>query len=333
MSLKKYLADKRVIFVTAVLICVVCGGFLLVQDTPLAVVFFVTILYMAGLFFLAGYDYGRKYRFYNYLIETVKQTEEKTYLSELIEEPSFYEGQILYHILKESSKYQNDRIAEGKRELQEYQEYIQLWAHEIKTPVAAAGLVAKNHPGSSVSSIMEEVDKIEHYVEQILYYTKSSHLWEDYQIKPISLKSVAMEAVKKNARFLIARQMTPVFENLDQQILADEKWFSFVIGQVLENAVKYCAKDRPPSLILSAQKVDHEIIFCVEDNGIGIPDKDIKRIFRKGFTGENGRAYKKSTGMGLYLCKTLCEKMEIKVEAHSKCGEGTRILFYIPAAE
>lgn len=322
--------DKWVVISIAVITGFAGGMFLKIMGTALPVIGIVTTGYLLGAVLAAAYDYVRKKEYYRELLSTVDELEEKTYLAELVEEPRFYEGKLMYHIVQVSGKYQNDVIADQKRELMEYQEYVQTWAHEIKTPIAVARLVAENNPGEVARSMEEEMEKVEDYVEQMLYYTKSSSLSEDYNIQPIVLKQLVVDAVKKNAKLMIGEGITPSFGDLNYMVLADSKWMSFVIGQVLSNAVKYHTTKGNPAIRLEAREEKDQIVFTISDNGIGISKADISRVFKKGFTGDNGRAYKKSTGMGLYLCKNLCGKMGIGLTLESEKEKGTKVTFTIP---
>lgn len=332
MKLSEYIKDKWAIISILSISCLAGGMFLKIMETPFPIICVALGICLLGVVLAAVYDYIRKAEYYRTLIHTVDELEEKTYLAEMVEEPQFYEGKLMYHIVRMSGKYQNDVIADQKRELQEYQEYVQTWAHEIKTPIAVARLVSQNNPGEATSSMEEEMEKVEDYVEQMLYYTKSSSLSEDYNIQPVSLKQLVMDAVKKNAKLMIGEGIKPDFGNLEYTVLADAKWMSFVIGQVLSNSVKYRAPERGSVISLDAGEEKGSVFFTVSDNGIGISQSDISRVFKKGFTGENGRAYKKSTGMGLYLCKNLCEKMGIGLTLESEKGKGTKVTFSMPAA-
>ena len=207
---------------------------------------------------------------------------------------------------------------------------MQTWAHEIKTPIAVEHLIIDNHRGPLTSSLEEEVEKIESYVEQMLYYTKSGSLESDYIIQPASLKHMVMEVIRKNTKMMVAAGILPRLENLDHEILTDTKWMVFILGQIVTNAVKYSDSSKKSCISFRAEETAGDMVeFTVEDNGIGIPACDLSRVFQKGFTGENGRVVQKSTGMGLYLCKKLCDKMDIPLAIRSKQGEGTKLIFQL----
>lgn len=330
MKFSEYVRDKWFAISTGFLTCFLAAQFLWIMGTDKLVITVVAVLYFLGLFCTACYDCFRKKQYYDHLESTWQELEEKSYLSEIIEEPDFYDGRLLYRIIKRNGKYLNDVIADQQLEMMEYKNYVQTWAHEIKTPIAVEHLIIDNHRGPLTSSLEEEVEKIESYVEQMLYYTKSGSLESDYIIQPASLKHMVMEVIRKNTKMMVAAGILPRLENLDHEILTDTKWMVFILGQIVTNAVKYSDSSKKSCISFRAEETAGDMVeFTVEDNGIGIPACDLSRVFQKGFTGENGRVVQKSTGMGLYLCKKLCDKMDIPLAIRSKQGEGTKLIFQL----
>ena len=330
MKFSEYVRDKWFAISAGFLTCFLAAQFLWIMGTDKLVITVVAVLYFLGLFCTACYDCFRKKQYYDHLESTWQELEEKSYLSEIIEEPDFYDGRLLYRIIKRNGKYLNDVIADQQLEMMEYKNYVQTWAHEIKTPIAVEHLIIDNHRGPLTSSLEEEVEKIESYVEQMLYYTKSGSLESDYIIQPASLKHMVMEVIRKNTKMMVAAGILPRLENLDHENLTDTKWMVFILGQIVTNAVKYSDSSKKSCIFFRAEETAGDMVeFTVEDNGIGIPACDLSRVFQKGFTGENGRVVQKSTGMGLYLCKKLCDKMDIPLAIRSKQGEGTKLIFQL----
>ena len=332
MRFSRYCKDRWIAIGIFVFLLLAGGGLLLLVDTPLAAACVVEGFYAVGFFLIFIYDYLAKRELYNQLLEIKEDLEELSYLSEFLKEPSFEEGQILYHILRQNEKYMHDRIAGHQRELQAYKDYVETWVHEIKTPIAVSKLIMENSRNDVTRSLSEEMDKLEGFVEQMLYYSKSNSLQDDYNIRPVSLKALIMAAVKNQAKFMIAEKVTPQFEALDFVVLTDAKWLDFVLGQIISNGVKYHAKERKATLVFSAVQTEKTVTLTIADNGIGIPPEDVNRVFRKGFTGENGRNYPRSTGMGLYLCDTLCRKLGTQLSLSSVVGEGTVVTLSLIAA-
>lgn len=331
MTFSRYCKDKwiSILIFTAVFLA---GNFLLLFIAiPPSVVGVIACLYALGFFSILAQDFFAKKDFYDKLREISEDLEEISYLSDFLTEPAFLEGQLLFQILRRDEKFMNDQIAGYQRELQEYKAYVETWAHEIKTPIAVSRLIIENHRDDVTRSLAEEMDKLEGFVEQMLFYTKSSSLHDDYIIREVSLKALVIKAVKKYAKLMIAEKVVPHFDGLEQTVLADVKWLDFILGQLISNAVKYHAEQKKPEIVFSAVCNEKTVAFTVTDNGIGIPSEDTDRVFRRGFTGINGRKYPKSTGMGLYLCETLCKKQGIPIILSSKEGEGTSVTLYLTA--
>lgn len=171
------------------------------------------------------------------------------------------------------------------------------------------------------------MNKIDHFVEQALFYARSTALEKDFKIEKTTLKVLVHEAVKNYSKQIITAGGKPVFENLDIPVFADRKWCVFIVGQIIANSVKYT--NGGLLLTFEGTAFDGGCCLSISDNGIGIAAADIPRIFDKGFTGENGRKYKKSTGIGLYLCRKLCDKMNMEISAASnlQCGTTIKITF------
>lgn len=323
MKFSRYLRDKgTAIFIVAAVLAV--NGMLMVfLEIAPVVILAAEVLFAVGYAVVLLIDYIPKWKYYRELEETLDQIEEKTYLAEMIERPHFYEGRIVHKIIKKEEKYLNDIIAAQQSERMEYYDYAQMWVHEVKTPIAVSKLIIENHKNETTLSLEEEIDKIEFYVEQMLYYAKCGSVEKDYKIERLSLRQVTASVLKKQSKIIIGKGVWPKLMNLDYEVLSDDKWLGFIIEQIVLNSVKYRAKDRKPEITFSAEKEKKHVRFDIRDNGIGIARSDLENVFQKGYTGENGRAFKKSTGMGLYLCRQLCLKMGIQIEIDSSEGEWT----------
>ena len=253
----------------------------------------------------------------------------KNLIAELIEPPSFAEGIILYDIVKGSNKAMLEEINKYKFLQEEYREYIELWVHEIKTPISSSKLIVQNNRSEAMDSIFEELVKIENFVEQVLFYSRSNNVEKDYIIKETNLKKLCFNSLKKNSKLFIHNKIKVTTENLDINVPIDEKWLEFILNQILTNSVKYSDKENSEVKIFG-QKHENSITLSICDNGVGIPENELGKIFDKGFTGSNGRKNERSTGMGLYITKKLCDKLGIGISAQSKFGEGTTIILTFP---
>lgn len=303
-------------------------GLLWIVEVPTIFIMFVVIIICLAFLSYIMWNYHRKKDYYNELLNSLSNLSEKTLLTEIISAPSFLEGKILYSILKQNNKYYNDRISELEKSNKDYQEYIDTWVHEIKTPITSARLIIENEKNVTTLRIDDELRKIDNLVEQVLYYARSTVMEKDFKVEKTTLKNIVNTSIKTYSKLLIQANAHVSMSNIDVPICVDVKSCSFIIGQIISNAIKY----RHGTLELKFTSVceNNEIKLIIQDNGIGIATADIPRVFDKGFTGENGRKYPKSTGMGLYLCKKLCKKMNIKLDLESKREHGTKIILHFP---
>lgn len=214
---------------------------------------------------------------------------------------------------------------------EDYKEYIELWIHEIKLPIAASKMIIQNNKNEVTKSIDEELDKVENYIEQALFYARSNTVEKDYYIKKIKLKDMVNESIKKNKNVLIQEKVSFHLHDLDFEVNTDSKWIIFIINQIIQNSVKYKKQDTRLEMEIYAKQAKENVTLYIKDNGIGIKQGEITKVFEKGFTGTNGRlANKKSTGIGLYLCKNLCHKLGISISLNSVQSEGTEVSLIFP---
>ncbi|MEG1732319.1 MAG: sensor histidine kinase, partial [Longicatena sp.] len=277
-------------------------------------------------------EYGRRAAFYHTLEQTLTSLDKKYLLSEVIEEPSFMDGKIFFETLRVVDKSMAEHVNTYRLSQNEYKNYIEMWVHEVKTPLAAAKLIIENNPSTTSTSISEEVEKIEGFVEQALYYARSTNPEKDYLIKMIELKPILSKTIKKHAKEFIYRKIKITLDNLDVQVYSDSKWLEFILEQILNNALKYTPEECGEIHIYTTTK-ENSISLHIQDNGIGIDISDLPRIFEKGFTGRNGRLNEKATGMGLYICKTLCDKLYLELNATSIVNQGTCITIVFPISK
>ena len=200
-------------------------------------------------------------------------------------------------------------------------EYYTLWAHQIKTPIAAMRLLLQADETEQNAEISMELFKIEQYVEMVLQYLRIDSDFSDYILKPYSLDTIVKQAVRKYAKMFIRKKIRLDFIDLNCQVLTDEKWLVFVVEQILSNALKYTSKGEISIYMDSTDKK----VLVIEDTGIGIQGEDLPRVCEKGFTGYNGRNDKKSTGIGLYLCKRILTKLSHTITIESEVGKGTKV--------
>ena len=201
----------------------------------------------------------------------------------------------------------------------------------LKSQLLAGKMVIENNKNEVTKSIYEELEKIENYTEQALFYARSNTVEKDYYIKKTYLQEIVKDSIKRNKNVLIPEKTTLNLHDLDYEVNTDNKWVSFMLNQIIQNSVKYKKQDHNLELEIYAKKGKQNIILIIKDNGIGIKKGEITRVFEKGFTGTNGRKIgKKSTGIGLYLCKKLCDKLGLGIELNSIEEEGTEVRLVFP---
>lgn len=290
---------------------------------PVTIIF----LYIIGL----SIEYFIKRRFYKSLEDTLNNLDDKYLISEIIKVPSFMEGKILKDLLEQINRSMVENVNRYKYKQEDYKEYIELWIHEIKIPIAASKMIVENNKNEVTKSIDEELDKVENYIEQALYYARSNTVEKDYYVKKVNLKDIVNESIKKNKNVLIHEKISVNVHDLELEVNTDNKWVVFILNQIIQNSIKYKKQDRNLEIEIYAKQGKENVILYIKDNGIGIKKGEITRAFEKGFTGTNGRLIgKKSTGIGLYLCKNLCNKLGIAIELNSVENEGTEIRLVFP---
>lgn len=328
MKFKDYFIDKIFSVICFIITEILIVGLLwLIEVRTFFIIFSVSIIFVFFTFALL-WDFGRRSKYYNQLLKLLNQLDEKTLLLEIIERPYFLDGQIISSILKQNNKYQNDKIAEMQKRYREYRDFLDTWVHEIKTPITSARLIVENEKNPVTLKIDDELRKIDHYVELVLYYARSSDVEKDFKVEKTTLKELVSMALRNYSKTLIQAGGHIEMKELDIPICADKKSCAFVIGQIISNAIKY--RQEHFVLSFSARIEKNRICLAIQDNGIGISDADLPRVFEKGFTGENGRSFSKSTGIGLYLCKQLCNKMNVELSIDSISGRQTVVTINFP---
>lgn len=328
MGFIEYLWDKKIYIVAVMASNIAAGIFLKLIGIRDIFLLLLIALWMIPLVIAFMVKYFEKGKYYKKVFQSMEQMDRKTLLSEVIEKPWFLEGQYFYDMLQASQKYMNDVLAQREKNEKEYKEFIELWVHEIKNPITGLELQIGNIEDFREKRSLENgVRNINRLVEKVLYYARSSSVEKDFLLEKISLKEIVEETIKENARELIQARVQVEMKELDWYVYADKKWMKFIISQIIANSIKY--KKDNAKITFQGEKQQEFITLNIQDNGIGIEKEDVERIFEKGFTGKNGRNTKKSTGMGLYLCKKLCSRMNLSISATS-IEEGCNMKIQFP---
>ncbi len=331
MSFRDFIKDKIWQILLIIFILMTIEIFLLAYSYGIFIKIYIPVAILSCYFIAILIEYIRKKIYYENIYNLLNKLEEKYLITELIQSPNFSEGEILREILKQVDKSMLENVNKYRYLQEDYKEYIEMWIHEIKIPIATSKMIIANNKNEITKSIDEELDKVEDYVEQALYYARSNTVDKDYYIKKSKLKDIVNECIKKNKSVLINEKISINLYDLDLCVNTDSKWIIFILNQIIQNSIKYRKKEIASEIEIYAEQRKENIVLYIKDNGIGIKEGEITRVFEKGFTGTNGRiSNKKSTGIGLYLCKKLCDKLGIAIELNSVQDKGTEVKLIFP---
>lgn len=331
MSFLKFIKEKALTIFLIIFSLITIEIFFMAYQTNKFIKIYIPIVIITSYSIGLLYEYFKKKKYYTKLQNILDELTEKYLITEIVETPDFIEGKILKDTLDQVNKSMHENVNKYKYLQEDYKEYIELWIHEIKTPIATSKMIIENNKNSATRSIEEELDKVENYIEQALFYARSNTVEKDYYIKKCNLKEIVNESIKKNKNVLIQEKAEINIHDLENIVNTDSKWIIFILNQIIQNSIKYKNKDVAPNIEIYSKAQKENVILYIKDNGIGIKKGEITRVFEKGFTGTNGRlSGKKSTGIGLYLCKKLCDKLGIAIELNSEEEKGTEIKIVFP---
>lgn len=323
MTLRNYLKDRRVAYgIVAFRVCLTIL-FLLAFRTDASLILVVTAIDLMAVIFHESWNLYRKKGFYDRIQTVTEELDQKYLLPEMLKEPGFYEGKLMYDTLCSCDKSMAEHVSQYKKQASDFREYIEMWVHEAKIPVAGLRLIHHNHPGQAGDKINVQLRRIDDCIDNVLYFARSENAEKDYIIKEVSLRKIFSHVAVRNREALQLTGATIQTGGLDGRVLTDGKWLEFVLGQLMANSMKYASDTRPLEIRVHAQDAGTETVLVFRDNGIGIRASDLPYIFEKGFTGHNGRRGTGSTGMGLYIVKKLCDRLGHGIHVSSVEGEFT----------
>ena len=318
--LKSYLKKNIKVYILFVVFIAIFFIMFYLYNLPLeALIYTGSFCFLASLIasFLDFVNYKESYKKLNFL--------EQNILNNLEDLPKSLDIRIdYYHKIIEKLYEELEKLTQENRQKNtDMVDYYSMWVHQIKTPIAAMNFLLDNEEVDQ-KILQQELFKIERYVEMVLTYIRLDSISSDYVITKINLDEVVKDSVKKYATIFINKKIKLNYVSHETMVISDKKWLSFAFEQILGNSVKYSRADGEITI------KTYENRLVIEDKGIGIKEEDLPRIFEKGFTGFNGRYEKKSSGLGLYLCKKTLDKLGHHIEISSKVGEGTRIEITFP---
>lgn len=328
MRFTDYLKDKILIILLNISALFFLDIFLILVNNSLNTIVIISFVWIIVLTLYMLIEYYGRNKFFKKIDNTLDELDKKYLISELMDDSYRLEDKKYKNIIRRSNKSVIERINQLEDEQKEYKDYIESWVHEIKLPITTMELICENNKNEITRKLQAELSRIDNFVEIILYYARLDNVYKDYIIKKIDLSEVVYETISKNKTYFIQNKMM-MDVNCAHTVFSDKKWLMFIINQILINSTKY--KREPVGKIsIYTEAVKDGVRLYIEDNGIGIEKSEINRIFDKGFTGTNGRQNKKSTGIGLYLCKKLCMKLGIEIYAESEINKYTRIILLFP---
>ena len=317
--LKSYLKKNIKVYILFIVFILIFFIMFYLYNLPLeALIYTGSFCFLAALIasFSDYANYKESYKKLNFL--------EQNILNDLDALPKSLDRIDYYHKIIEKLYEELEKLTQENRQKNtDMVDYYSMWVHQIKTPIAAMNFLLDNEEVDQ-KILQQELFKIERYVEMVLTYIRLDSISSDYVITKINLDEVVKDSVKKYATIFINKKIKLNYASHETMVISDKKWLSFAFEQILGNSVKYSSAGGE----ITIETCENKLV--IEDKGIGIKEEDLPRIFEKGFTGFNGRYEKKSSGLGLYLCKKTLDKLGHHIKISSKVGEGTRIEITFP---
>ncbi|WP_312810704.1 sensor histidine kinase [Sedimentibacter sp.] len=314
----QYFAGKTVAIISAVIFVTVFIIIFSLYSLPVEPVLYAMLLAVMFILIVVLLDFIRFYKKHKELLRLKNNvTEVNIKINDslnLIEK----DYQDLIKIIHDNSV---ENINEKNKSYTDMMDYYTVWSHQIKTPISAMRLILQSEKSEINNELLEQLFKVEQYVEMALQYIRLDSLNSDLLFKKYSLDDIVKQAIRKYSKLFIRKKIVLVYDELNHTVLTDEKWVLFVVEQILSNALKYTHHGE--IRIYMDPKLSDTLV--IEDTGIGIEQEDLPRVFEKGFTGYNGREDKKSTGIGLYLCKQILNKLSHTITIESDTKKGTKV--------
>ncbi|MFQ6340891.1 sensor histidine kinase [Bacillus sp. AF62] len=333
MSFFKYLKDKRFFFILYFMLMLFVSLIMVVNDMRNLILQNLLYTHVIGLLFVSLYiTIGYYYRRSFYVeINNLIENQQKDFPVEMLK-PQNYEQALYVKMIKRLNDNHSKQLQQLIEEKVDHQDFIMSWIHEVKLPIAASRLLLENSTGKTVDFLVDkfedELNKIDNYVEQALYYSRIDSFSKDYFITDVQLNQIIKHSVKKYAKLFITKRIHFHMKEEQQFVQSDSKWLAFILDQITANALKYVNEEGEISFCFEEDSREKRLL--IQDTGIGIKQEDIHRVFERGFTGSTGRIHIRSTGMGLYLAKQMALKLGHDISIQSQKGRYTRVTIHFP---
>lgn len=298
-----------------------------IDESLVSSIIYIIIINIVLLALYLSISYFRKSRLLNVLKDDINSNSfrEITLLNPNNEESIYLD------IIKQYEEKFELILNENDNKFEENKSIMNMWVHDIKMPISIIKLIIEQNEAPTFENTLDEIDneimRIENAVERVLYFSRLENFHRDFLVQEVNIEKIVREVIRKYSKYFIANKIKLQLDNLDYTILSDKKWLIFIFDQLIGNSLKYTDKNASLS-IFSELNNDNFIEVHIKDDGCGIKKEDLSRIFEKGFTGNNGRNNAKSTGLGLFLVKKLCDKLEHKVEVKSIYGEFSEFIIH-----
>ncbi len=323
MKYKDYLKDNIVSVLIYLFTTILLVTLLFAFKTNIYLLIICIFLLLVSGFIISLYSFLRKNSFYKSYLNSLDKLTEKYLILETIKEPTTYEEKIIVNSLYDINKSMIEAINEYKRNTVEFKEFVEIWIHEVKIPISS--MILKCHNQKYDKDLLSIIRRLDNSIDEVLYYVRSENTEKDFVINEVDLKDVIRDVSIKNKDDLLLNSIDFSTSINSKSISTDRKWLEFIINQIINNSIKY-KKEKDSIITISSYDKEDKTILEIYDNGIGIPRSDIKRVFDKSFTGTNGRSKVKSTGMGLYIVKKLCDKLGYNIYIESEEGNYTKVI-------
>lgn len=282
----------------------------------------IMIVFILNLYYIidfSSYYYKRK-KYYDEFLNNLKKLDKKYLILETLREPDFLEGKVMVDSLYQINKSMMENIHQYKYETDDFKEYVEMWIHEIKIPISSMVLICHNN-NCTDKRLVSQIKRLDNLTDQILYYVRSNYTEKDFLIKEVDLDKVINQSLLKNKDDILENNIDVLVNVGKIKVLTDSKWLLFILNQIINNSIKYVDKLKKSYISFIAEDTPDKVILKIKDNGIGVNKSDLKHVFEKSFTGENGRMDKNSTGFGLYICKKLIDRLGHVIKSTSIKGD------------
>ena len=326
MMFVEYLEEKIFFIIISLIFTLFLSIYLLLIGINASLIILLAILIIAFIFISLLVSYLLIKKKYEKIVNLVDSLDEKYLIKEVIDKPKNLENKAYYYALDKACKALNDKLSEVENSKNEYLDFLNSFIHEVKTPISALSLYADNN---NDERIKEEVLKISRLVDKMLFYARSDVVEKDYFIKEVTLADIVHPVLLEYKNYLLNYHIKVEVKDLDNLVVyTDIKWLNFIIGQIISNSLKY--QNKKDRLVrIKGVSTKNNIKLEIYDNGVGIKEDDVSKVFEKGFTGSN-RNKKNASGIGLYLTKKLCDKLGIDIKIESVYLKYTKVVITFP---